>query len=102
MVLLQDDVSAVRIAAAEALYTLDTNANVIPTLTDILRSDNLIERVEALTVLEKMDKDAKAALTAIKEMVVLRGDKKNPNEPLWKSAHDIKIAKRIIAKNNTN
>lgn len=102
MVLLQDDVPAVRIAAAEALYGLDGTAIVIPTLTDLLHSDNQIERVEALSVLEKMGKDAKAALPAIKEMVALRDDKKNPNQPLWKSPHDIKIAKRIMANINTN
>ncbi len=101
-VLLQDDVPAVRIAAAEALYGLDKKATVIPTLTDILLSDNQIERLEALTVLEKMNKDAKAALPAIKEMVDLRDDKKNPNQPLWKNPHDIKIAKRIITNINTN
>jgi HEAT repeat protein len=97
LVLLKDDAPAVRIAVAEALYSLGNNAAIIPTLTSILRSENQFERLEALTVLEKMKNDAKAALPAIIQMVDLRDDKKNPNQPLWKFPHDIKIAKRIIA-----
>ncbi len=102
LVLLKDEVAAVRIAVAEALYSIGDNAAIIPTLTSILSSDNQFERVETLTVLEKMKNDAKDALPAIIQMVDLRDDKKNPTQPLWKFPHDIKIAKRIIANIDLN
>jgi len=96
--LLRDIEPAVRVAAAEALYGLGDNAIGIPLLSNILRSDNQIERVEALTVLEKMGRDVKSALPAIREMDEMRDDKKEKDMPLWKFPHDVKIAKRIISK----
>ncbi|MDF3078675.1 MAG: sulfatase [Sphingobacteriaceae bacterium] len=95
--LLHDAVPAVQIAAAEAVYGLEGNAKIISVLSDALSSENQFVRVEALTVLEKMGKDAMPALGSIKQMAAQREDKKTAGEALWQAPHDVKIAKRIIA-----
>lgn len=96
--LLRDTTPAVRIAASEALYGLGDDNIVIPVLTGILKSDNQLERIEALTVLEKMGPDAEPAAPLIKEMIIMREDKKTKDQPLWTNPHDLKLAKRITAK----
>lgn len=98
--LMNDATPAVRIAAAEAIYGLEGSSKVLSNLSEMLRSENQYERVEALTVLETMRQDAKPALPAIKKMIELRDDKKNPNQSLWQYPHDVKIAKRIVSNMN--
>ncbi len=70
MPLLQDTEVAVRIAAAEALYTLGEKEKALAALKKALKSDNLMARVQALNVLENMDlQDARPALSAIKSII---------------------------------
>lgn len=98
LTLLRDTTPAVRIAAAEALHGLGDNNIVIPVLTGILKSDNQLERIEALTVLEKMGMNAEPAAHLIKEMITMREGKRTKDQPLWTNPHDLKLAKRITAK----
>ena len=67
--LTNDPETAVRIAAAEALYHLGEKEIVLQTLTDALKKGNLMARVQALNVLETMESDATPALTMIKTLV---------------------------------
>lgn len=96
--LLKDKEPAVRIVAAEALYRLGDISSILPVLTDALQMDNLLTRLEAITVLEEMGRDALPALSDIKQMIDVREDKKIKTSPLWKAGHDIIIAKRLLHK----
>jgi arylsulfatase A-like enzyme len=95
--LLNDSEAIVRIAAAEALYSLNKNTKGITALSNSLQSDNELERLEALTVLESMNQDAKSALPAIKSLIDLHNDKKNQEKESWRLPHDVKVAKRIVS-----
>lgn len=88
--LLKDKEQSVRIIAAEALYRLGDINNVLPILTVALQSDNSQIRLQAITILEGMGKDALPALSEIKQMVNLREKKGNNQE--------IKIARLLVEK----
>lgn len=99
MDLINDPQPAVRVAAAEAMYHLGENGLAASTLGSILSADNLFLRLEALTVLENMGKDAAPALPQVKDMIEKRDQKKNKQEPAWMASHDVKVAKRILSVN---
>ena len=86
---LKDDEVSVRIAAAEALYHLGDVEPAIETLKAALKHDNLMARVQALNVLETMDKDALPALEMVKQLVP--EDEENRD-------YDSRAAERLEAK----
>jgi hypothetical protein len=79
------------------MYGIGESAAANRTLSSILSSDNLFLRLEALTVLENMGRDALPSLSPIKEMIANRGDKKMKDQPTWKAEHDVKVATRIVS-----
>lgn len=96
--LLTDPEPAVRIMASEALYHLGGKDQVLPVLTEAIQTDNIHVRLQALTVLEVMGNDAQSALPAIQKMITQRETKKLKALPLWKTDHDLKIAKQLEMK----
>lgn len=87
--LLQDREISVRIAAAEALYTLGEKDAALNTLEDALVSENIMARVQALNVLSTIGPDAGQALGSIKKL--LKGDVKD-------SDYDVRAAIHLIGK----
>lgn len=85
--LLNDPEVSVRIAAAEALYSLGKKGRSIATLKDALASDNLMARVQALNVLENIGDDAGAALDEVKRLV---------KENVGDGDYDVRAANRIL------
>jgi N-sulfoglucosamine sulfohydrolase len=80
---------SVRIAATEALYGLGEKERAIPVLTEALKSDNVMARVQALGVLETMNQDAIGALAAVKALV-----QSNPQD----KDYDSRAAESLIGK----
>lgn len=86
--LTNDPEVAVRIAAAEALYYLEEKEEAVATLKKALQSDNLMARVQALNVLEKMAlQDIAPASSAIKSLV-----SENPED----RSYDARAANRLV------
>jgi hypothetical protein len=87
--LLNDPEVSVRVAAAEALYLLSEKDKSLRVLRDALQSNNLMARVQALNVLENMDKDAMPLMDAIKALL---------KENLKDGDYDVRAAKRLLEK----
>lgn len=87
--LLKDPEISVRIAAAEALYLLADKEKSLPVLREALRSANLMARVQALNVLENMNKDALPLLDDLKQL--LKADIRDGD-------YDVRAAQRLIDK----
>jgi len=79
---------SVRIAVAEALYTIGNRQDAIAILAKALDSENLMARVQALNVVDLMGTQATPLLPKIKE--VLETSKKD-------TEYDARLAKRIIS-----
>lgn len=96
--LLQDGEPAVRIVAAEALYAQGEKAGLLPVLIKALEEESGLVRLQAMTVLEAMGRDALPALPAIRQLVEGSGGQKvNPRKP-WNIDHDLKIARQWMEK----
>lgn len=91
--LTEDPETAVRIAAAEALYHLGNKEMAVQTLSSALQEGNLKARVQALNVLETMDGDAVPALPAVKAII--------PDDPENRD-YDVRAAKRLVEKLENN
>ncbi|MDO1451462.1 sulfatase-like hydrolase/transferase [Rhodocytophaga aerolata] len=85
--LLQDPEVAVRIVAAEALYGLGEKEKAAAVLAETLQTGNRMARLQALTVLETMGKDALPALKAARSLL-----KANPGD----EDYDVRAAKRLL------
>ncbi|HEY1114344.1 MAG TPA: sulfatase-like hydrolase/transferase [Chitinophagaceae bacterium] len=96
--LLQDGEPAVRITAAEALYAQGKKAEVLAVLIKVLEEENPLARLQAVTVLEAMGKDALPALPALRQMVERGSGKKVNGRKPWTADHDLKIARQLIGK----
>lgn len=87
--LLQDEAISVRIAAAEALYSLGEKQAALNTLDQALKSDNLMARVYALNVLADMEGEAKTVLPAIRSLL---------KDELKDGDYDARAARGIVDK----
>lgn len=87
--LLQDSEVSVQIAAAEALYHLGEAQAAVNVLRDALADDNMMARVQALNVLETMDKDALPSLEMVQQLIP--EDENN-------RGYDVRAAKRLAEK----
>lgn len=96
-VLLKDKEPAVQVAAAEALFSMG-DKNGLPVLIEILHSDNMHARLQALVALEGMGPDAAPALPEIIKMFEARQTRSMKKQPSWKYEHDVKIANQLIVK----
>jgi hypothetical protein len=67
--LVQNPEAAVRIAAAEALYQLGEKDESLAVLKQALTDSSRLARLQALSVLQSLGKDAKPALAQVKELV---------------------------------
>ncbi|SKB80064.1 sulfatase-like hydrolase/transferase [Dyadobacter psychrophilus] len=85
--LLNDQEVAVRIAAAEALLAFGETDQPVQTLSEALKSDNQMARVQALNVLETIGKKAQPAFENLKLLL-----KENPRD----SDYDVRAAKKIL------
>ncbi|WPP50752.1 sulfatase-like hydrolase/transferase [Catalinimonas niigatensis] len=91
--LTHDPETAVRIAAAEALYHLGEKELAVQTLNDALTVDNEMARVQAINVLETMQQDAKSALPAVKAIL--------PDDP-DNNDYDVRAARSLVEKLENN
>jgi hypothetical protein len=80
---------SVRIAAAEALYHLGGKEMALSVLKQALTGGNLMARVQALNVLETMNRDALGALPTVKELLV-----KSPQD----QDYDSRAAEWLVSK----
>lgn len=85
--LTQDPEVSVRLAAAEALYSIGQSSLAIPVLEYGLKSDNVMARVHALNILENFGEDARPLLDDIRELL---------RENVKDSDYDVRAALRII------
>lgn len=85
--LLNDPEVAVRIAAAEALLAFGETDAPVQTLSEALKSENQMARVQALNVLETIGAKAQPAFENVKSL--LKGDPKD-------SDYDVRAAKKIL------
>jgi len=86
-ILLKDDELAVRIAAAEALYKLGVKKEPMDILIRAIRGDNIMGRVQALNILEQVDKkDVEATRVDLQSII----DQKL-------SEYDVAAAKRLLS-----
>ncbi|WPP51819.1 sulfatase-like hydrolase/transferase [Catalinimonas niigatensis] len=91
--LTDDPETAVRIAAAEALYHLGEKELALQTLNEALKIDNEMARVQAINVLETMKADAMPTLSAVKALV--------PDDPEVNN-YDVRAARRLVEKLQEN
>lgn len=94
--LLGDEEPAVRIAAAEALYRQEHKAGVLDVLIACLKEEDWAVRLQALTVLENMGKEATPALPALRQVVARGSQPKGKEKRGWTAAHDINMARALV------
>lgn len=85
--LTRDPEISVRLAAAEALYTLGERDMALPVLEQGLDSDNLMARVQTLNILEDAGEDARPVLDDIRALL---------KENVKDNDYDVRAALRII------
>ena len=89
--LLQDAEPSVQIAAAEALYSLGEKNEAIETLKNALLSQNRHSRLQALSVLQSLGKDALPVAAQVKEIVAHA-----PTGYSVDTAYDVRAAQNLI------
>jgi arylsulfatase A-like enzyme len=86
--LLRDPEISVRIAAAEALYQFSEKEMALDVLKESLSSNNLMARLQALNVLDRMGADAEGAREDIKKLI---------KDEIQDGDYDVRAARHILA-----